>query len=146
MSTALARSGTRKNNKQVMIAARKRWLEKNPDGALQATREWRKRNQGKVREYNKSYQTYNPTRNRQDWLKRYGMTLEQYDSLLTKQNGVCVICQQAPFGRRLSVDHCHASKVVRGLLCITCNTMLGHAKDDIARLESAIQYLKSYTN
>ena len=142
MSTEVAVK--RKNDEQVMKAARRRWLEKNPDGALRATRQWRKRNQEKVQEYNKLYRTENPTSNRRSWLKRYGMTLEQYDGLLKLQNGTCAICKTAPTKKHLSIDHCHSSGAVRGLLCITCNTMIGHAREEIARLESAIQYLLKY--
>lgn len=141
MSTEVAVK--RKNKEHVMKAARRRWLEKNPDGALQATRQWRKRNQDKVLQYNKSYRIYNPTSNRRNWLKRYGMTLDQYDGLLSSQNGTCAICKNPPTRKHLSIDHCHSSGAVRGLLCITCNAMIGHAREDIARLESAIQYLLS---
>lgn len=131
----------RKNNEQVMKAARRKWLEKNPGGALEATRQWRKRNQDKIHEYNKLYRSDNPTSNRRNWLKRYGMTLEQYNELLNSQNGTCAICKTPPTRKHLSIDHCHSSGAVRGLLCITCNTMIGHAREEVSRLESAIQYL-----
>lgn len=77
------------------------------------------------------------------WLRRnYGMTLEEYDALLVKQNGVCAICKGGTRGRgRFHVDHCHVTNVVRGLLCAKCNLLLGHADDSTRLLRSAIFYL-----
>ena len=40
------------------------------------------------------------------------------------------------------LDHCHKSGAVRGLLCLNCNTMIGHAHDDPAKLESGARYLR----
>src|SRR4051812_25225724 len=58
----------------------------------------------------------------------YGISLEEYQELYTKQRGVCASCgnpETRTFQGRtknLSVDHCHKSGVVRGLLCHDCNT------------------------
>lgn len=58
---------------------------------------------------------------------RYGITKEEYNYLLDTQKGCCAICKkhQTEFKRKLSVDHCHTTEKVRGLLCIRCNTLLG---------------------
>ena len=42
---------------------------------------------------------------------------------------------------RGQLDHCHDSKKIRGILCGHCNTGLGAFKDDISRLNAAIEYL-----
>jgi hypothetical protein len=74
--------------------------------------------------------------------KRYGITRVDYDELYARQGGVCYICQWATGkSRRLSVDHDHETGRVRGLLCRPCNTMLGHARDNPAFFERAIEYL-----
>lgn len=39
------------------------------------------------------------------------------------------------------VDHDHETGKVRGLLCNSCNVMLGHSKDDVAILQKGIEYL-----
>lgn len=62
------------------------------------------------------------------WIRikdRYGLTQDQYKKLLKKQNGVCALCGGRNGGKHLVVDHCHATNVVRGLLCGGCNTSLG---------------------
>lgn len=65
--------------------------------------------------------------------QEYGISLEEYDQMLSDQNGVCAICLlpeiiKSTQGRTksLAVDHCHTTGKVRGLLCINCNTSLGH--------------------
>jgi hypothetical protein len=75
--------------------------------------------------------------------------------MLIKQNGVCAICRKPettyrkshikgsdPVLRRLSVDHCHTTKKVRGLLCGNCNHSIGKMKDDPALLRAAADYLE----
>lgn len=76
---------------------------------------------------------------------KYNLTKEQYTALLEEQNYACKICgihQDDNTHKYLYVDHCHSSGLVRGLLCRTCNSMLGMAKDDPIILENAINYLK----
>jgi len=59
--------------------------------------------------------------------KRYGLSRDQLVSLFNSQNGLCGICARPiSLGRRgFHVDHDHASKRVRGLLCHGCNPPLG---------------------
>ena|SRR5579859_2997989 len=66
-------------------------------------------------------------------LKRiYGITPEQYDELLKKQNGRCAICDrhESEFKVRLAIDHNHATGEIRGLTCTYCNhRVIGRHKD-----------------
>jgi hypothetical protein len=77
----------------------------------------------------------------------YGITLEEYDRLLQEQGGLCAICRQPETAQYkgkvmpLHVDHDHATKKVRGLLCRSCNYALGNVRDSILILEAAIRYL-----
>lgn len=89
----------------------------------------------------------NPDFNREkSYRSRYGISLKDYNTLFEHQKGVCKICKnpEKPSYRNghLSVDHCHTTSLVRGLLCHTCNMGLGHFKDDITNLENAKQYLR----
>ncbi len=56
----------------------------------------------------------------------HGLTVTQYDQLVEHQDGVCAICKKkCTVQKRLSVDHDHGTGVVRGLLCIKCNSKVG---------------------
>src|SRR5437879_3238133 len=54
-------------------------------------------------------------------LRKLGITVEKYEDMLTRQQGVCAICGLPPNGKRLAVDHDHATGRVRGLLHVHCN-------------------------
>lgn len=88
-------------------------------------------------------------------MRKFGITLAEYNALLEKQGGVCAICGEPPTlalglqsrrqGRvvrpRLVVDHCHETGQVRGLLCTPCNRGIGFLGDDPARVRAALSYL-----
>lgn len=79
-------------------------------------------------------------------LKRYGISSDDYMKLLKDQDYTCAICNCTPEqGRgntnRLSVDHCHETGKVRGLLCQKCNTGLGLLGDNKEGLQKALDYL-----
>src|SRR5262249_21807941 len=61
--------------------------------------------------------------------RQYGISLDEYDAWVARQNGACAICKRK-FDKTLCVDHCHATGVVRGLLCRKCNTGLGCYDDE----------------
>ena len=77
-------------------------------------------------------------------------SIEDYEEMLIKQNGVCAICRglnttkRNGKTKRFAIDHCHSSQKVRGLLCAFCNALIGYARDDIEILRSAILYLESH--
>jgi hypothetical protein len=72
----------------------------------------------------------------------YGLTAEQYRALLAHQGGACAICKGVrPY--RLNVDHCHATGLVRGLLCRRCNKLLRDVRDSVEVLCDAANYLVS---
>jgi hypothetical protein len=76
---------------------------------------------------------------------RYGITLDVYKEMLEFQNGVCAICGKPETIKRktrLSVDHCHDTLKVRGLLCDQCNKGLGNFKHNKELLSKALKYLE----
>ena len=120
----------------------------------EADRKRNAKNRERVSERNKKYHAehrdQNLARRKKNWpkeglLKRYGLSLADYDRLLEQQAGGCAICGGVTMWRgegRLSVDHDHETGEVRGLLCSPCNTGLGHFHDDAERLRRAIIYLE----
>ena len=81
-------------------------------------------------------------------MKDYGLTLDDYNQMLEEQNGVCKICHgtcthnQRREAGTLSVDHCHTTGKVRGLLCGKCNSALGFLNDDIQSVKRMVKYLE----
>lgn len=57
--------------------------------------------------------------------------------LRSKQKNSCAICKQknVDFNRKLHIDHCHETNIIRGLLCFKCNIGLGWFKDNVARMQ-----------
>lgn len=83
-------------------------------------------------------------RSRKYELRRlYGLTLEEYQMMLEKQQYRCAACgvSQTELSRQLDVDHCHLTGKIRGLLCVSCNTALGLLKEDKERAKKLFQYL-----
>ena len=71
-------------------------------------------------------------------------TFTEIDAIYRNANGLCEICGAKRGKRNHALDHCHASGKLRGILCTACNQGLGHFKDDIARMELAIAYLRKH--
>lgn len=72
---------------------------------------------------------------------RYGITLQEYEKQLSKQGGCCYICRGGTSKRNFAVDHDHKTGEPRGLLCGTCNNVLGKFRDDPTRFRRAATYL-----
>ena len=117
---------------------------------MEYNREYKKRLSSK--EYHRSYKRSTIGRN-YNFKYKYNITIEQYEIMLQKQNGVCAICHKPEtmidkrhnIVRALAVDHCHKTGKIRGLLCGNHNRVLGLIEDDIQILQNAIQYLKGET-
>jgi hypothetical protein len=76
-------------------------------------------------------------------IRKYGVTQADYDRMLSAQHGKCSVCRKTQ-KRAFDVDHDHTTGEVRGLLCTSCNRMIGHAGDDPDNLERAAAYLRSF--
>jgi hypothetical protein len=68
---------------------------------------------------------------------RYGLTVDEYDSLLSSG------CQVCGSFERLTCDHDHDTGLVRGCLCDPCNRALGtYEKRILPNLDKFTQYLR----
>jgi recombination endonuclease VII len=96
-----------------------------------------------------------PRINRQNVLRRYGLTLVEYDAILAEQGGGCAICGSTYL---LTVDHDHGccqpmgkgrkrrcgNNCYRGILCANCNSGLGRFQDSPEVLAAALAYLSGW--
>lgn len=79
-----------------------------------------------------------------DLKKFYGITLAEFNSLFSAQNGKCKSCgtHQSELNRSLCVDHNHKTKKVRGLLCNRCNQALGLIKENFDTALNLAKYIQ----
>lgn len=123
------RLGLKRECKKCLSEKAMRWVDKNPDRALNA-----------------------------HLRRRFGITLDDYNAILADQGGVCAVCGKPPViystpgGRRrqgrqvkprLVVDHDHETGKVRGLLCVLCNRGIGFLQDNPEILRQALEYLEN---
>ena len=98
---------------------------KDPEGyrakGRKAVQKWWRKNPERAHKLVKAYQLKH----------EYGLDVEEYDTMLMEQHGVCAICgepeSQSRHGKilALAVDHDHTTGKIRGLLCSRCNLMVG---------------------
>jgi len=80
-------------------------------------------------------------------MKKYDMTIEDRDSLLSSQNGKCAGCGKNDcewvqgMNNSWHIDHDHLTNIVRGILCGACNTAVGMVRDNVTVLQALIDYL-----
>jgi hypothetical protein len=72
----------------------------------------------------------------------YGLSLEEFEEMKKRQNNSCKICKIPGV---LVVDHCHKTKIVRGLLCSPCNRGLGFFRENYRTLLEASEYLNHHS-
>lgn len=129
-------------DKEKQLAYFKLYNAKRKDSRKEYNQKYSKIHRERIAKVNNAWIKNNPLLVKNYRLKRkYGTTIEEYIELLEKQNGLCAICKahHSEFGKALHLDHCHISNKVRGLLCVNCNTALGHFKEDISILQTAIE-------
>lgn len=105
---------------------------------------WRRQNLPKMAEDQKRRRRADPDRWHEYGLKKsYRLERGEFAKMLAAQNGCCAICgTDKPKGKgRFHVDHCHDTKIVRGLLCQHCNFGIGQFFHRIKLLNAAISYL-----
>lgn len=77
-------------------------------------------------------------------IAKYGLTSETWNALFDSQGRKCAICGAQENGKkRFHVDHCHATGVVRGILCTKCNVGIGALQDDPSVIRVALLYLEN---
>lgn len=103
------------------------------------------------RQYDRAHRKRHPDQYKDADLKKYfGINLEEYREKLRAQKGVCAICGEPETAilrgqiRSLAVDHHHDSGQIRDLLCMSCNSMVGYARENPVYLRAAAEYLERH--
>lgn len=73
--------------------------------------------------------------------QRYNISHPEWSELLLLQGGTCALCENTP----TCVDHCHEHGHVRGLVCSSCNFLLG-VVDRPRFIEKALRYIQEAKN
>jgi len=135
----------------------KEWTAANPsriENRKNRSREWQKANPERYQESIKSWRNRNPE---QKWIldkkshlwTHYRMTIDQFQKMFLEQDGRCLVCKKQ---KKLVVDHNHSccpgkltcGKCTRGLICHSCNTLVGYLETQKDLLEKANQYVKDF--
>lgn len=105
---------------------------------------WGRANKEKLRHYFvrhlKKHPDYLKVKSLKTSCTNKGITIEDFGRLLVKQKDACAICKKE-CKKRLSIDHCHKTGRVRGLLCQKCNFALGLLNDDKKLIKRMLKYL-----
>jgi hypothetical protein len=140
-----SRDGYRSECKGCNLLQRKATYPERRDWAIARAKAWAEANRERYLQYQEEYRQSGrkALSNRKSHLKRkFGMSLEDYQRLLTLQGGRCAICgDPPPADAAFHVDHDHETGAVRGLLCVRCNNGLGQFREDPQLLVMASQYV-----
>ena len=139
----------RQSNKEYFRQNNKEYYQLNKEKLLEYRAKYRENNKEKIKAQQIEYRENNPEKIRNHDLKsNHSITLEEYNKMLEKQNGVCAICGKKETDKisskkikNLAVDHNHKTGKVRGLLCGRCNKAIGLFQDNLEHLQSAFKYL-----
>lgn len=122
----------------------KKWRNANKEKANGYGRKYNLLHSKKHREASKKWQRLNPDKYKNISLKRtHKINISCYNNMLKQQNYSCAICKKHKknFNINLSVDHCHKTGKIRGLLCSKCNTGIGFFNESKTNFINAIKYL-----
>jgi Recombination endonuclease VII len=129
-------------------AANRKFYEKNKEAEKERTKKWRRENPDWYAKYVRKNREKLRAASRKF---EYNISPEQYETKKAEQGGVCAICKKE--SDLLVVDHNHSccsqrrtcGKCNRGLLCRSCNTLIGLAEESKEILSNAIEYLRGYS-
>lgn len=141
-----------KNHRDVAYNERHRerareYREQNRNHVRQLDREYRERNRDCILERRRK-RNRKPAARRAEHAsyirRKYGLEPHEYAEIKKAQGGRCAICAIATGrSKRLSVDHCHKTREIRGLLCTRCNAFLGMIRDNPEAGDRLARYLRN---
>lgn len=130
---------------------KKKMIEEDREGYNLKQKEYRLNNKEKFKQYYEKRKGQQKIYSRIQQLKKYGLTLETFETMLLQQEGKCAICKiNFSESEKPNIDHCHEKGHVRGLLCSPCNIVLGYMEKTLKRnpntYDNFIKYLKIPSN
>jgi hypothetical protein len=144
------RDGYRNDCKACNLDEKRQRYVADPAAAKARVKRWQQENAERLNAYRRARRLEPEVKRREraGHLKRkYGMTLERYETMLDAQHGGCAICGRPPRDdSSLHVDHDHSTGTLRGLLCFSCNNALADFGEDHRLLGQAIGYLMAHTD
>jgi hypothetical protein len=143
------RDGHRHDCKACNLEEKRQRYLADPAAAKARVKRWQQENPERLNAYRRERRLEPEVKQREragHLMRKYGITLEQYDAMLDDQGGGCSICGR-PQGTKISlhVDHDHSTGKVRGILCFSCNNALADFQEDMQLLRKAIGYLFAHT-
>jgi len=135
--------------------ARREYVQRNREAVRARKADYYQRNRDEIKQRTAAWLEQNPGKQREMRLKsHHGMRPEDWDALWAAQDGRCYLCggelNPGP-GRHVHIEHDHSCCPLfrscricrRGLACKRCNSAIGLADDDPARLRRMADALEA---
>lgn len=131
-------------NKESRHAYGKAYRDANKEKVREGQYRARRANPEKYREIKARWRAANKHKTRDSRLRQqYGLSQDDWNVMFAAQGHCCKICKGTTTNSTgWHTDHDHLTNLIRGILCSSCNWMLGAAKDSVATLAAAIEYLR----
>lgn len=123
------------------------WRVDNPDKIKEQKRRHYEKHKDKIDQKAKDWYENNKERYVNNaLLRKYGVTLEQYNLLRAQQDFRCAVCNmhETDVGKKMFVDHDHSTGKIRKLLCTRCNVGIGMLQDNPDIMECAAKYIRDH--
>ena len=105
-------------------------------------KQWREQHPNFSTEWRRAHPIQYKLLRRNHLRRRYGMSLDDYDAMVTAQSNQCACCGQ--FMKTPCVDHDHTTGLVRALLCVGCNIRVGWYEQVETAKAGILTYLEQY--
>lgn len=142
------RDGYRNDCKPCNLEEKRQRYIADPATAKARVKRWQQENPERLNAYRRARRLEPEVKRREragHLMRKFGITIEEYEAMLEAQGGVCAICGRAPGDISLHVDHNHFTGTIRALLCFPCNNALADLQEDPDVVHKALGYLIAHT-
>lgn len=142
------RDGHRNDCKACNLEEKRQRYLADPAAAKARVKRWQQENPDRLNAYRRARRLEPEVKRREragHLMRKFGITIDQYEAMLDAQSGVCAICGRLPGEISLHVDHDHSTGRIRSLLCFSCNNALADLQEDTEVVAKALGYLVAHT-